>query len=83
MLDITNTAVFASDEAQPHVEADRAAQDRCPRQVHFPRLQDDGFVQRKMLVFLVFPDEDPQQHRVTWNLHGYTHLVRLNARAAR
>jgi S1-C subfamily serine protease len=27
MLDITNTALFASDEAQPHVDADRAAQD--------------------------------------------------------
>jgi hypothetical protein len=50
-------------------EADMSSQDSRASQMHFTRLQDDGFVQRQMLELIVFTEENTQQYGIVRKLH--------------
>ena len=60
-----------------------AAQHGGAGQMQLARLQHDRLVQRQLLELVVLAEEDAQQHRVAWDLHGHTHFIvfRLTASA--
>src|SRR5947209_3447076 len=51
--------------AEPH----RPAQDGCAGKLKLARLEDDRFVEWASLIFVVFADEDAQQHGISRDLH--------------
>src|SRR6185437_3645911 len=56
-------------------EADRAADHGGAGKACFARLEHERFIERQVAVPVLFADEDAQQCRVFWNLHGI--LLRL------
>src|SRR5271156_5333833 len=61
-------------------EAHRAAQHRRAAELKLARLQHDRFVHWLMIRAFALADKNSQQHRIAWDLHGYT--PRLSAAAA-
>jgi hypothetical protein len=55
-------------------EAHRAANDRGASKMGRAGLENDRLVKRTMLKPGVFADEDPQKHRVAWEIHGSASL---------
>src|SRR5262249_2371609 len=51
-------------------EPDVPAEHRRPAELHFPRFQDDRFVQREMLMLVILAKKDAKQNRVARKLHG-------------
>src|ERR1017187_5454715 len=56
-------------------ETDVAAQDGCAAEVHLPRLQDDGLMERKTMKFVVLPKKDTEQDGFPRNSHFLPHFV--------
>src|SRR5882724_772481 len=59
-----------------------AAQDCRSRQVHLARLQHDGFVERLVLVAIIFAEEDAQQYGLVRQLHVQIPLSWFSVAAA-
>ena len=52
-------------------EADLSPQHRCAAEVHLTSLKDDRFIERQAAMFVVFSEENAEQHCVAGNLHGH------------
>jgi len=55
-----------------------ASNDSGAMKVHFAGFQNNGFVQRQMVMPVVFSEEDAEQHGSTGNLHGLHPLHRID-----
>jgi hypothetical protein len=51
-------------------ETHRAAQNGRAAEMRFARFQYNRFVKRFVIPAIAFADENPQQHRITWNFHS-------------
>jgi hypothetical protein len=47
-----------------------AAQNGSSGKVQLTCLEHDGFVQRRSAEFIIFANENPEQQRLFWDLHG-------------
>src|SRR5436190_18117731 len=52
--------------SKPH----HATQNGCARQALLTRLQNDPFIERLVLIFIRFADENAKQCPILWKLHG-------------
>ena len=64
------TKNFRGVNAAGRAETHRPAQHGRAGEMPLARFEHDRFVKRLMFPPVAFADEDPQQHRVFWDLHG-------------
>lgn len=58
-------------------EADMSSQDSRTAEMHLPRFQYEGLIQRQMAELVVFAEKYAKQDGVMRNLHGRTRLLAL------